>query len=288
VGKIPNPTQPSDLNLKTERTQPKYQKGVVKRPQITAQLLPVSVQPQDNKNPFYVKLRVEVESSVIGEGQGTVYLGFHLDPIHQVHWNNLAAPLNYEITGLTQGKLSPAKDSFPKVEVESDLDPREFLLDASSLEKNGSFKVKVKYFACSDLEGWCKPVTQEYQVQLQSDRDAGKARRSGSRNFAGGGRGFRGGGSGNFRGGGFRGDRFGADRFERGGRPNMSRPQGRGGFSVERLMSHDKNNDGKITREEFPEKFNRIINRADLNGDQAIDKEEAEKMMERMKQRDGK
>ena len=186
------------------------------------------------------------------------------------------------MVGLSKGKLTPAKESFPKVEVESDIDPREFLLDASSLEKNGSFKVKVKYFACSDVEGWCKPVTQEYEVELKSDRDAGKARRSGSRSFAGGGRGFRGGGG--FRGGegGFRG---GSEGF---GRPNMSRPPGRGGFSVERLMSHDKNNDGKITFDEFPEKFNRIINRADLNGDKAIDKKEAEAMAERMNRRGGR
>lgn len=253
VGKVANPTRPSQLKLAAKSTKPKYEKGVVKRPEIPRQLRPVKVIPQDSDQPFYVKLRVEVEANVLNRRSGKLYLGFHLDPIHQVHWNNLASPLQYEIVGLKQGKLTPSKDSFAKVKVESDVDPREFILTASDLSPDVTFSVKVKYFACSDVAGWCKPVTQEYVVELEPDKDAGSARRAGQ-----------GRGAGNNPGG---------------------APFARGRFTAERFMAQDKNKDGKITADELPPQMRRMIDRADRNGDQAIDRDEARMMEERMKRR---
>lgn len=46
---------------------------------------------------------------------------------------------------------------------------------------------------------------------------------------------------------------------------------------VERIMSNDKNKDGKVTKDELPENMQRLLDRFDTNKDEAIDKEEAEK-----------
>ena len=96
-----------------------------------------------------------------------------------MHWNNLAAPLTFEVKTSAGTKISPSTGEAPKIEVESDADPREFLLDIAAGSGADSFEVTVKYFACNDQEGWCKPVTQQYTVHLEVDRDGGNARRGG-------------------------------------------------------------------------------------------------------------
>jgi EF hand len=47
---------------------------------------------------------------------------------------------------------------------------------------------------------------------------------------------------------------------------------------VERIMSYDKNNDGKITMDELPERMQHLIALGDLNKDGALDKEEIRKL----------
>ncbi len=60
-------------------------------------------------------------------------------------------------------------------------------------------------------------------------------------------------------------------------------PGGPGGFDVvERIMSNDKDGDGKVTKEELPEFMQRMLERADTNKDGAIDQEEAKAMAESM------
>ena len=71
-----------------------------------------------------------------------------------------------------------------------------------------------------------------------------------------------------------------------GGGPGAGGP-GAGGM-VERLMSHDTNGDGKVDKDELPEQMQRILERADLNKDDAIDKAEAEKLAERFSQMGGR
>ncbi len=64
--------------------------------------------------------------------------------------------------------------------------------------------------------------------------------------------------------------------------------RGPGGFGggpdgvdlVQRIMSNDKDNDGKVTKDELPEFMQRMLERADTNKDGAIDKNEAKTMAE--------
>ena len=69
----------------------------------------------------------------------------------------------------------------------------------------------------------------------------------------------------------------------RGGRPGegSGRPGGGSGGResfAERLMGFDKNGDEKISKDELPERMQRILERVDTNKDDALDKEELKKM----------
>jgi hypothetical protein len=92
-----------------------------------------------------------------------------------VHWNNLVDPVKYQITAPDGVTLSPAAGEGPKVEVASDIDPREFLVD---IKRSGDFQeplqLAVRYFACNDEEGWCVAVSQEYVITLERDPDGGR------------------------------------------------------------------------------------------------------------------
>lgn len=258
VGAVDNPTRTSDLDLKIATTPKPAASGVVKRVSLPQQGLPLLVEPQQSKTPYYVKLRAEADNDLLRSGKGKLYLGFHLDPIYHVHWNNLAKPLSWEITSAEGVIVTPTKGAGPKVEAEADVDPREFIVDVDADRDAGPFEVTVKYFACNDEQGFCIPVTQTYSVTLKQDRDGGQARRSG-----GGGRGP-------------------GRRPPGGGRPSGGPP---GGFSVARLMTHDKNQDGKVSRDEMPRQLTRMLDRADSNGDDAIDENEAKAMEARFRQR---
>jgi hypothetical protein len=61
--------------------------------------------------------------------------------------------------------------------------------------------------------------------------------------------------------------------------------KGRGGADtaaqiVERIMSYDKNNDGKVTVDELPERMQHLVAMGDINKDGALDREEVRKLAE--------
>ncbi len=56
----------------------------------------------------------------------------------------------------------------------SDADPREFLVDVSAEDTNQSLTASVYYFACDDAETFCVPVTQRYRFWLARDPDGGR------------------------------------------------------------------------------------------------------------------
>ncbi len=74
--------------------------------------------------------------------------------------------------------MTPESGNGPKVEVDADADPREFLVTVSG-RSDDPLKVTVNYFACDDAETFCVPVTQVYEVSFERDRDGGNRRTGG-------------------------------------------------------------------------------------------------------------
>jgi hypothetical protein len=82
------------------------------------------------------------------------------------------------------------------------------------------------------------------------------------------------------------GERGGKDFFKGGKGGKGKGKKGKGGFGgglteedmIERLLSYDKNKDGKITKDELPERMQGLIARGDTNKDGALDKEEIRKL----------
>jgi len=229
-------------------------KGVVPRVQVDERMSALVVKPVDSKESFYVKLRAEASRDAISSGTGKMYLGFHVDPIHDVHWNNLVDPVAYEITLPEETSLTPSSGKGPEVSQATDVDPREFLLDIENWKRGETVTCTVKYFACSDTEGWCKPVTQQYEITLEPDRQAGSAMG--------------------------RSPRPGGQQGGPGGQGGPEGGQGRGGQgpSIDRM---DKNGDGKLSKDEVPERMAQRFDRVDTNGDGFIDEEEFAILMER-------
>jgi EF hand len=123
---------------------------------------------------FYAKLRPEADADLIRTGTGKLYLGFHLDPFHEAHWNNLTPPLRYKMD-LPQGvKVAKATGEAPKVSVASDADPREFLLDVAEWPADKAIRLSVTYSAC--VENGCHVLTQHYVLHRRRDKDGGGAR----------------------------------------------------------------------------------------------------------------
>ena len=62
------------------------------------------------------------------------------------------------------------------------------------------------------------------------------------------------------------------------------RPQGGPAEFIERIKGFDQNNDGKITKDEMPERMQAMIERLDTNKDGAIDNKELDAMKDRIAQ----
>jgi len=175
VGPIENPTDPGSLTLNLTYKPTEVARGVVERVRPEGRMTAYKVKTIQSERPAYMKLRAE------GDGQGGLYLGFFADPIHKVHWNNLAGPVQVVVNGETHVG--------PKVAEKADADPREFLVKV----KDGPVDITLKYVACDDKETWCNQVTQKFVVTQELDPDAGRV--SGQRpGGGGGGRGRPGGG----------------------------------------------------------------------------------------------
>ena len=180
VGVVEPPTKAADLDLPGLKRPPTAQRDVVPRVRLPGRMTPLKVQPlmeteSEQPEPFYAKLRAEIESSYFDHDSGSLYLGFFLDPLYKVHWNNRADPLRFEIELVDGIELSQLTGTGPEVSADADADPREFLIDLSG-DTDEPIKLTVHYFACDDAETFCKPVTQQYLIHLQRDRDGGSRR----------------------------------------------------------------------------------------------------------------
>ena len=53
---------------------------------------------------------------------------------------------------------------------------------------------------------------------------------------------------------------------------------------VRHVMTFDKDGDGKVTREELPERMHRLIELGDTNNDGALDRDELKQLAEKLRQ----
>ena len=213
---------------------------------VPARLRPLVIEPDLSRAeeiPFYAKLRAEAEPAVLEKGSGKLYLGFHLDPLYKVHWNNEVAPVSFEIRTPEGVEVTPSAGKAPEVEAKADSDPREFLLDVKTSDRSKPLELTVRYFACDNANTFCIPVTQSYAVHLKPDPDGGNAM------------GRRGGG--------------GAGR------------RGNPGQMIERLMEGDQNGDGVLSLEELPERMRPRFTDLDRNDDGVLDSEELQQGLQR-------
>ena len=182
VGLVENPTDPRDVQLKVREPVAAAARGVVPRIELPGNLRAVVIEPVLEKEgePFYAKLRAEADGDLLRDGKGQLYLRFMMDPLYHVHWNNLVEPIRVRFLdgkgakAAMDDRVQPAEWTGPKVKEAADIDPREFLATVDSTESQQSLHLEVKYFACHDEEGWCKPVTQRYVVHLRPDADGGR------------------------------------------------------------------------------------------------------------------
>jgi hypothetical protein len=203
-------------------------------------------------DPLFVKLRAEAQQSLLSSGKGQLHLGFHMDPIHHVHWNNLAAPMTYEIIVPEGAEFSAAKGEAPKVEeAEADMDPREFLIniDFGGKRPEEPLKLRIQYFACDDGDQFCKAITQDYEIAWKVDRDAGRVQ-----------------------------DRSGGK-----GRPSGGGGPGRGMDPDQMLSRMDSDGDKKISKNEARGPMQQRFDQMDADSDGFISAEEMKSAMERMR-----
>jgi hypothetical protein len=180
VGHVAHPTNEEDihLNIGTPLRAP-ADRGVVPRLN-RPRMLPLVLEPkiETGAKPFFAKLRAEVDAAVLRGEPGKLYLGFHLDPVYEAHWNNLTPPLKFKLDLPDEVKLSRSGGEAPKIDFAADADPREFLLDVESWPGDVPVRLTVTYAACTADE--CHVVRQEYLVHRRRDKDGGLARGAGA------------------------------------------------------------------------------------------------------------
>lgn len=198
VGKPETFTTVQDLNLpRFERHLASESDMLVERIRVEGVAVPLRVQAGGEVNPVlslrstdfnqsnrYVKLRPEADRDLLKTGTGQLYLGFRQDPVLGGKWNNLATAPAYKIT-TKSATVSPTTAQSPKLNVESDDEPREFLVDVKGWQAGEPISVSIQYFVCNKEKGWCQSVQQEFTVWLEQDGLAGMV--NGRSHFPGGG-----------------------------------------------------------------------------------------------------
>jgi hypothetical protein len=181
VGPVEKVTREEDLKLKLGPTvKSSAARGVVprvKRERMQAIVMEPKIDPKGQ--PFYAKLRAEADADLLEDGTGKLYLGFHLDPFHDAHWNNLTPPLKFTLEVPDGVKVGKRTYEAAKVAPASDADPREFLLDVEGWVGDEPIRLTVTYSACVG-EKECHLVTQSYALRGRRDRDGGGARGAGA------------------------------------------------------------------------------------------------------------
>lgn len=189
IGPVEKPTRLADLNLMTEPPGHTIASGILPRIEVKGPMRALKIEPLigTGEIPFYAKLRAEADEPLLATGNGKLYLGFHLDPLYHVHWNNRTRPLEFELVVPEGVSVSPKTGGAPVIEEPADIDPREFLVDVTGgLDLDAPLELSVRYFACDDANTFCVPVTQRYLVHLRPDPEGGRVMARGGRGGFGG------------------------------------------------------------------------------------------------------
>ena len=239
VGPVKKPTKIADLDLPTQPPAPTVAKGIVPRLAKPSGMLPIEIDAvlESSEHPFFVKIRAEGDAGVLADGNGTMYLGFHLDPLYGVHWNNEAGPVTFQLKTPRGITATPMQGVGPQVDEPADADPREFLVEVTAENVDQPMALDVFYYACDDALTFCIPVNQSYQITLVADESHGWSIQTSA--------------DGPVMGGGRRGRRGS-------GAPGRRRPD---------LNSLDTDGDGRVSRDEAPDRMMRFFDRLDANGD---------------------
>ena len=143
------------------------------------QALVIEPKIESGGRPFFAKLRAEANASMINKGDGELYLGFHIDPVHDAHWNNLTEPLTVQLETPEGVETDRRELRAPQASSTSDADPREFLLKVKAWRTDRPIRLTVSYFACvGDTE--CYAVEQRYEVFRKVDEFGGNAQGAGA------------------------------------------------------------------------------------------------------------
>ncbi|MEL6716742.1 MAG: hypothetical protein AAFP86_23395, partial [Planctomycetota bacterium] len=122
--------------------------------------------------PPYLKLVAEAQPDLLEDGLGELYMGFHLDPIHGVHWNNPAGGLRWTLAADGDAPFDEVSGAAPRYEHEADADPREFLAEVEA-EPGSTLLLTATYTVCDDAETFCIEVEQRFELTLEKDPDGG-------------------------------------------------------------------------------------------------------------------
>jgi hypothetical protein len=130
--------------------------------------------PNDSHTPYYVKARIEGTQELLQSGSGKLYLGFYIDPLYSVEWNNLAEPLKYTIR-CPKGVIAPSINTAPRItSTATDSEPRAFILQARQLDLNQPISLEVTYSVYTAAKRTIE-VTQQYAIYLTKDAFGGQA-----------------------------------------------------------------------------------------------------------------
>ena len=172
VGPVENPTTVADLGSGWTAPEPKIRHGVVPALQGTriGRAVPTRpvVDPTPDAPPVFVKLVAEASGALVKEGSGTLYLGFNLDPLYEMHWNNPAGALTYRIEAPDVEGFEALSGSAPRFDHDYDVDPREFLVEVKA-PPGARLVVSAGYSICDDAGTVCVDREQEFDVTLEWD-----------------------------------------------------------------------------------------------------------------------
>jgi hypothetical protein len=202
---------------------------------------PLQITPIDSGKPFYIKMRIEANKELLETGNGRLILGFHIDPIYKVEWNNLGETIRYTMKVPRGSAISPSISSAEKVTVQAtDTDPREFMLEARKWDISRPVPITVDYSVHSPASKRNFNLSQQYIIYL--DRDL------------------------------FGGAVFGRQDTDR-AKPT-ERPKPKASPYAGMLRKFDIDRDGKLTFDEAPVRMQQRWDDADANADGNVDEQE--------------